>query len=330
MAKTVTEEYTELYHYTTAEGLRGIITNQYLRATNIAFLNDAEERIRYLDRRMPLVIERAVQKAIEELMKVPATLAIVEQEGGYEKNVQSLSNSLITEIRNTVTSFDEPYVTSFCGADNPLVARDGLLSQWRGYGQDGGYAIVFDTKGLEALLKEENEKHLYLTMRWGDVNYHDDEGNIQISLDEVRENEKKLYERIVDFVKTQNHKELAEIYAPITSLSCLTKHWGFHEEREVRIVALVGKDEFVKEARKLGETRPDKFVHHVSRAGELVPCINLFEGLALNQHNRLPIKSIIVGPHPDKWKRKQSIELLLKQHGIKADVTVSDISYIPR
>lgn len=70
MAKTVTEDYAELYHYTTAEGLHGIITSQHLRATNIAFLNDSEERLRYFVRRMPLLIERAVQQAINELKKI--------------------------------------------------------------------------------------------------------------------------------------------------------------------------------------------------------------------------------------------------------------------
>lgn len=330
MAKTVIEEYAELYHYTTAEGLHGIIAKQYLRATNIAFLNDSEERIRYLDRQMPVVIERAVEQAISELAYDPEVLKIIEQEGGHEKNVRDLSSQLIKEIRRSTTSFDEPYVTSFCRTDDSRIARDGLLSQWRGYGENGGYAIVFDTKGLDALLEEENKRHLYLSVRWGDINYHDGEVAGATQLEEVRESEKRIYDCIVDFVKTQTPSAFEEMFDPITSLSCLTKHWGFHEENEVRVVAILGKDHFVQEARKLGEDRPDKFVHHFSRSGVLVPCINLFEDLTSNLGKKLPIKSIIVGPHPDKLKRKQSVELLLKQYGVQAEVTVSDIPYIPR
>jgi len=45
---------------------------------------------------------------------------------------------------------------------------------------------------------------------------------------------------------------------------------------------------------------------------------------------KLPIKSIIVGPHPDKIKRKKAVELLLGQHGISAEVMISEIPYLSR
>lgn len=164
MAKTVVEEYAELYHYTNAEGLHGIITSQYLRTTNIAFLNDAEERIRYFEKRMPLVLGQAIRAVLDEQIKIPEFLVKIEQNGGYEKVVTNKLSSLIMAIRGASDLMDEPYVASFCGAKNPSVARDGLLSQWRAYGADGGYAIVFDTNGLEILLKEEAENYMYLPL----------------------------------------------------------------------------------------------------------------------------------------------------------------------
>lgn len=244
--------------------------------------------------------------------------------------VRELSGQLKTEIHKNLTSIEEPYVVSFCGTRDSRVARDGLLSQWRGYGEDGGYAIVFDTKGIDELLKNENGKYLYLSMRWGDVNYHDDENCDAIELEEVRENEKLINDCLVEYVKTTNHKVLASMYDPISSLSCLTKHWGFHEEREVRVVAMLGTDKFIKEARELGEVRPDKFIHHYSRGGVLIPYIRLFEDRTSNSDKKLPIKSVIIGPHPDKFRRKESVAILLKQYGIQAEVTVSDIPYISR
>jgi hypothetical protein len=48
-------------------------------------------------------------------------------------------------------------LTSFCGVANSVISESGLLSQWRGYGIDGGYAIVFDTKALKALVAQEKE-----------------------------------------------------------------------------------------------------------------------------------------------------------------------------
>jgi hypothetical protein len=41
-------------------------------------------------------------------------------------------------------------VTAFCTVDkgNEPVASHGLLGQWRAYGQQGGYVIIFDTEQL--------------------------------------------------------------------------------------------------------------------------------------------------------------------------------------
>lgn len=46
--KTVYEEYSELMHYTTADGLMGIVTSKTLWATHARFLNDSEEVIGFL------------------------------------------------------------------------------------------------------------------------------------------------------------------------------------------------------------------------------------------------------------------------------------------
>lgn len=330
MAKTVIEEYAELYHYTTAEGLHGIITSQCLWATNIAFLNDAEERIRYFEKRMPLVLEQAIRDVLDERIKIPEFLVKIEQNGGYEKVVADESTRLVTVIRNASDSIDEPYVTSFCGAKNPSVARDGLLSQWRAYGADGGYAIVFDTNGLDALINEEVEKYVYLPSLWGDVNYHDGENGDALLHDEFQESEEILKNYIVNYLKSGNAEQLGQIQEVINRLSCLTKHWGFHEEKEVRIVAIHGTELLVKKLKDAGEIRPVRNVHHHSRNGLLVPYIRLFEGITALPDKKLPIKAVIVGPHPDKVSRGRAVDLLLKQHGIVAKVTVSGIPYLPR
>ena len=54
----------------------------------------------------------------------------------------------------------EPHIVSFCTIDktNARIANHGLLSQWRGYGAQGGYVIIFDTERLIDLLAEEGQK----------------------------------------------------------------------------------------------------------------------------------------------------------------------------
>jgi len=64
------------------------------------------------------------------------------------------------------------------------------------------------------------------------------------------------------------------------------------------------------------------------RSCTAVPYINLFEGLTCPPAKRLPIKRILIGPHPEKEKRKMEIQILLNQLGIRAEVSVSEIPYL--
>ncbi len=68
----------------------------------------------------------------------------------------------------------EPYITSFCAAESGSEHDHGLLSQWRGYGGDGGYVIGFHTLGIEKLLEKEVGKWQYGFLQGGDVLIPDD------------------------------------------------------------------------------------------------------------------------------------------------------------
>jgi hypothetical protein len=69
--------------------------------------------------------------------------------------------------------------------------------------------------------------------------------------------------------------------------------------------------------------KPYRRPHSYLRDGVPVPCIHLFE----DQKKALPIRRIIVGPHPEKMKRKRAVELLLHNHAIEAEVSVSDTPF---
>lgn len=111
-----------LYHYTTAEGLKGIVENEELWATSAYYLNDSAEI---------LYGYRLLDRALEEWLKQAAPPA------------NSLSRGLAEELRryfgydalerNVITPV---YLTCFCEEGN-------LLSQWRAYGNSGGYNIGF-------------------------------------------------------------------------------------------------------------------------------------------------------------------------------------------
>jgi hypothetical protein len=92
----------------------------------------------------------------------------------------------------------------------------------------------------------------------------------------------------------------------------------FNEENEYRIVALSNRHSI----NEPGDVRPTKKIHFRSRPdGSITPYIALFEGL----RKRLPIKSVIVGPHPERENQRVAVELLLERCGVEANVRVSEI-----
>src|SRR5215216_3035907 len=109
-----------IYHYTTIPGLIGIVTHCELWASDCQFLNDGSE------------LSYARDIFFAELQKL-GTPRIEEE--GYVPPGRSLQNFRM-------------FITCFC--------EDGdLLSQWRGYGADQGYALGFDTETLQAFNSSE-------------------------------------------------------------------------------------------------------------------------------------------------------------------------------
>jgi len=119
-----------LYHYTTAEGLIGIIGKEKndkkkIWATNIFYLNDWEEFIAGI---------KMAQKYLEQLRDKAST-----------KIDSQRFDWLIKEIKNIGPNRSlSVYVSSF--------SKNGdELSQWRAYCSKGGYAIGFPISRLRAL-----------------------------------------------------------------------------------------------------------------------------------------------------------------------------------
>lgn len=341
MPKLLEEIHPELVHYTSAAGLLGIVQSQTLRATHYAYLNDAEEVRHFLKSRLPEIAELAVASYLDDLVKQNANYRRrIDQDGGRDRIIEHKAREVAGAMENRLLgnrdgweALAEPYVTSFCTArdDDERVRRHGLLSQWRGYGRDGGYAIVFETAGLSALLGEawngrENDVDLF----GGDVIYssdpdqkfHDEFG---ADLDVVR----KFFSDQFKGVDDSPHRE--KIFISMMRCACRYKHWGFKEENEVRIILIPNNKEVCERARKEGITVNEIPRKHDLRAGALVPFIELLERVTSPGMKPLPIKRIIVGPAPneqERTRRIRAVEILLGQYGMKALVTASEIPYL--
>lgn len=115
-----------LYHYTTASGLLGIIKNQCLWSTDAKYLNDFSE-IKY-----GLQI---LKSTIKEL---------TESEFSSDTQYCTTLQLFLDTIFQHLTSSYNIYFTCFCSKGN-------LLSQWRAYGKNSGFALEFSFEELSHL-----------------------------------------------------------------------------------------------------------------------------------------------------------------------------------
>lgn len=219
-------------------------------------------------------------------------------------------------------TLDIPYVSSFCAHtfDQSYEQENGLLSQWRGYA-DGGYAIVFDTKGLCNLCQAEGGRFYYSAIQFGDVVYDGDE---QGFAEEFGATIEKVKEGFLRFIETGG-MEVGEIYGDVISMFTRLKHRGFMEEREVRIVALPMTREIEVEYKRVDQTyvAPERPMKHILRREDGAPYIELFE---IEHEDRLPIKRIIVGPQNRQEEAEQEVMKLVSGTSIEVHRSATPLS----
>jgi hypothetical protein len=117
----------ELYHYTDAQGLLGILKNKKFWATDINFLNDAME-LKYASDLINTIIDAKISANNNEALK---------EFLGHSKTFLMLQSSSMNA-----------YVTCLCEKGN-------LLSQWRAYGASGaGYSIGVISESLKGKDRE--------------------------------------------------------------------------------------------------------------------------------------------------------------------------------
>lgn len=115
-----------LYHYTTAQGLQGILESRAIWATDIHYLNDYTELV----------------DSKERLLEIMRSLAAKPGRGHRilaQQFVARIENEQWPDLRAKPSG---PFVSCFCSGGD-------LLSQWRGYGQ-GGYALGFRRSAIDA------------------------------------------------------------------------------------------------------------------------------------------------------------------------------------
>ncbi|TBW13193.1 DUF2971 domain-containing protein [Azotobacter chroococcum subsp. isscasi] len=254
----------KLCHYTSLEGAIGIISGRDLWLTNSCFSNDDEEmNYGY----------RLVDEILDDLRQV----ATNDGDGTRVDWLGRLADRIAS------SRGDQVYVCCFCEKDN-------LLSQWRGYAENGGgISIEFDPGGFTPFTGVESPHGL---MRLWKVFYD-------------REQQHKIVRACIDYPYWAAHGDDEKIPFIADALQFFIptfKNADFRDEQERRLI-------FTPYPTAMPKPR------FRTRRGLLVPYFSLQElsnPTGVRDPNfRLPIRSILVGPSPHRALNLQSTRLML-------------------
>ena len=317
-----------LWHYTTAEGLKGILSDQTLWATDYRYLND-ESEITYSK---TIIHQAMLPKVIYKIKQICRVNSGAKKMATFHGGVRNIAD---IETRDTIDIlFDAmlnppdspqriPFVLSFCKVpkNDSFKQDNGLLSQWHGYGKDGGYAIIFNTTELIRDFVKERESFCYGPTADDPVVYDTD------NLGKTDDMKKHL-SILSDYAYRVCESRLSEKEFPHTKktdiealFACMAflKHKGFEEEKEYRFCVMPSSKEVPGDS-----PRAIKKIETRNSGGTLVSYIRLFE-----RSGNLSIKGICVGPHHEKESRRESIKTYLGSIGLdKVKVFSSEIPYI--
>jgi hypothetical protein len=314
-----------LFHYTNSDGLLGILGSGALFASHYSFLNDTSESSVLREVLLPLLERETrtfVPRLIEEGIIKPELLA-AQGTNYYKDEVGRMFNSMASATDNVAPYF----ITSFCmheeGTDHHA---DGLLSQWRGYAR-GGFALEFDEFEIDELTKRESAECRLQGILTNAVHYRDLDQFVEA--DRFKGFAASLFKAVLEQVLPKASGKLTEILGDKTTEDFagfylgtvpFLKNSAFEEEHEYRIVALCNR---------IGVTDGDdkrryKDLHFRTRAdGRITPFIKLFDDLGAD----LPIKSIVVGPHPHQESQLAAVRLVTAENGIDCEVRASRIPF---
>lgn len=207
-----------LYHYTSGDGLIGILSNDSLWATDIFFMNDKREFTQFTD----LLINKIQHKCN----------CLGDGHQGQWK--EEWYNAIERYLQGVFAS--DIYVTCFS-------KRGDSLSQWRGYTQSNfGYCLVFDYDKISELTYKQNSFMVHCI-------YSEEE---QSSI--AKEFVEKFISAVVDNQNShvfESQKTMDDIVSEIgrkyitviQSLASSIKNSAFEDENEVRVIMLCIKND---------------------------------------------------------------------------------------
>ena len=268
----------KLCHYTTLGGAIGIIESGDLWLTNLRYSNDDEE-LKY------------GQDLVEDTIK--------ELEGAHKGRPSKLD--WLRQLREAVATSkgDQIYICCFC-------QRDNLLSQWRGYAENGGgVSLEFDPVGFTDITGRDCEHGL---MRLWKVFYD-------------REQQRKILQKCIDYPYWPSKNDGERIRFTVDALQFFMptfKNSDFQEEQERRLIFTP-------------YPKMSVLPRFRTRGGLLVPYFSLRDVAGPSATGfHLPVSSVLVGPSLHRNLNVESTRLLLQKNKyVAVPVSASPTPYRP-
>jgi hypothetical protein len=266
-----------LYHYTSADGLTGILSSRSLWLTDLRYMNDLSE----------LQYARDLITARIQIREQAASLTEVQR-------------AFLSRVTPT---FDRPdrniFAASFCEERN-------LLSQWRAYrGRGGGYAIGFDFFHALGLFNRNCVLRKVIYEPPEQNRLVDDTLDAFLAMLLTEASTKQIHEVNPDFLAGT-----AQTFAiVIGEMQFALKHPDFREEREWRLVHFAYVDPRYARGVEMPRFR--------SYEGNVIPYfpVSFDRAIAASRDDTLgvpfPIAELVIGPTINADLNSQSTKALL-------------------
>jgi hypothetical protein len=305
-----------LFHYTTANGLSGIIGTGEIWGAAYYCANDESELAAGKGILAPL-FRSTTYKMIEA--NDPRVLTFRRRGVDIREYADQFEQTIAAMTLSSLCT----YITCFCKPTSEEDFHHGLLSQWRGYGADGGYALHFSRKKLLAAIESANKTDA-LNYELQDVHYTV-ENPMKVEVLSHTDTFVRAYMGFLDELAAPLDFSKKTMRSPIADLPggpleafldylVHTKNQHFGEERECRLslIQLVSAS---------GGCLP---VHYFNRSGLLVP----YTKTPRSSFNVLDcVEWIVIGPGPRMGARFKSVSQLVRQSGREIKVRASHIPF---
>ena len=228
-----------VFHYTDTVGLLGIISTQALFATDYRYLNDSTEAGEIRNLILPIFESETAEITKKLVEKGLLDKGFYEEYGTRGHKIQA--EGIYKSINQAADSISPFFILSFCRHDEDSDQfRNGLLSQWRGYADGGGFAIEFDEDKIDEQQKIEMSQFEYVIMKTDDVLYDKYEKlfDVKVYKGVTGGMIYKLFEaQKIDTGEITGKKNVSDIVLDYVKVAPFLKHASFKEEKEYRLVA---------------------------------------------------------------------------------------------